>query len=162
MKTITYLSNAKSIAVGECFIFGMYQGEPIIWRKFDENLAITEKIIDCIIFDKNSNEYEESLLCKWCEDIFSRQLKVKASDIKILSKAEVMKYMPTKESRQKKPTDWAILHGIYVNAEGYSYFWINSKFEKDDLFVYSVSSDGSIWPENIDSYSIGVLPVLKL
>lgn len=166
METIINLKrDAKKIAVGEYFIFGKYQGESIVWRKFDENLAITEKIIDCIIFDKNSNKYEESLLRKWCEDILSRQLKVKASDIKILSKTEFMKYMPTKESRQKKATDWAILHGIYVDAEGYSYFWTNSEFLSADdhgLFVYDVNSEGAIWPENIERYDVGVLPVLKL
>lgn len=160
MEIITNLEDAKELAIGEHFIFGEYEEQSIEWIKIAENLAISDKVLDCVIFNKKSNIYEESLLCKWCENILSKKLGVSSSKIKVLSETEVLKYMPTRQCRQRKPTDLAIFHGIYVNKKGYSYYWTctSSKSLKHARIVFSFG----IGDWRIDQRGMGICPALKL
>lgn len=162
MKILTNLIEAKDIAIGEHFIFGEYQGEPIEWRKIDKHLAISEKILDCIIFnDKLNNKYTESTMRKWCNDILGKSLGLSEDTFYTLTGEEFQHYFSTAKLRQAKPTKWAIMHGIYVNKDGNSPYWTASpsspwysvRYVRDSgLFDY-ISTDWS---------TVGVRPVLKI
>lgn len=173
LKSLINLSDAKELAIGERFIFRDYQGEPIEWRKINENLAISEKILDCIIFDKNLRPasrptYDKSKLRKWCNEILGKSLGLLENTIYELSEKEMLNYFPTDESRRAKPTEVAIMHGIYVDTKGYSPYWTSSLAKKKCSTVWYrhcpriVHSWGELDVTNTDTSGVGVRPALKL
>lgn len=164
MEIITNLEDAKDIAIGEHFIFGEYQGEAIEWRKIDEHLAISEKILDCIIFDNESNnKYTKSTLRKWCNNVLGKSLCLPHEDTCCnLYRHIMLKYFPTNESQQAYPTEWAIMHGIYVNDEGKSPYWTASESLNYSAYAYIVRAEGK-FSQYLTSHSyIGVRPAVKL
>lgn len=163
MKKITNLNEAKDLAIGEHFIFGEYQGEPIEWRKIDKHLAISEKIIDCIVFNHEfNNKYDESMMRKWCNDVLGKSLGLSEDVIYVLMQEECNHYFPTAESRQAKSTEWAIMHGIYVDDDGNSPYWTSSPMSYWYYNVRTVGSSGLFGAASTNHSSIGVRPVLKI
>lgn len=163
MIEITNLNEAKNLAVGEHFIFGVYQGQFVKWRKIDEHLAISEKILDCIVFnDKLNNKYTESTIRKWCNDILGKALGLSEDIFYTLAEKEIQHYFSTDELRQAKPTEWAIMHGVYVDSDGNSPYWTSSPMSNYYSYVRCVYSSGSFdfWYTNVSH--IGVRPVLKI
>lgn len=162
MKIINNLNEAKDLAIGEHFIFGEYQGEPIEWRKIDKHLAISEKILDCIVFNRElNNKYDESMMRKWCNDTLGKALKLSEDTLYVLYEEEMLSYFPT-ESRQAKPTEWAIIHGIYVDEDGYSSYWTASPMSFWYTDVRTVNSSGLFGAGVTNNSRIGVRPVLKI
>lgn len=163
MKKLTNLNEAKDLAIGEHFIFGEYQGEPIEWRKIDKHLAISEKILDCIVFNRDANnKYDESVMREWCNNTLGKALKLSEDTLFVLDEEEMLSYFPTDESRKSAPTEWAILHGIYVNEEGNSPYWTRSP----SSYWYNLARivlDSGLFTQSSTSHShIGVRPVLKI
>lgn len=80
----------------------------------------------------------------------------------------MLNYFPTNESRKAKPTEGAIMHGIYVDMKGYSSYWTSSLTKKKcsvGWYRYCpriVNWWGAFDVTNTDDYSIGVRPALKL
>lgn len=163
MKIINNLNEAKDLAIGEHFIFGEYQGEPIEWRKIDKHLAISEKILDCIVFNRElNNKYDESMMRKWCNDTLGKALKLSEDTLYVLYEEEMLSYFPTDESRQAEPTEWAIMHGIYVNEKGKSSYWTASPVSSWFYSVRTVYSSGLFSARNTYTSDVGVRPVLKI
>lgn len=163
MEKLNNLNEAKDIAIGEHFIFGEYQGEPIKWRKIDDHLAISEKILDCIVFnDKLNNKYSESTMCKWCNDILGKSLGVSEDTFYTLTEEEMLPYFPTDKSRQAEPTEWAIMHGIHVDDEGKSPYWTGSPMSFWFTDVRTVDSSGLFSANSTVNSYIGVRPALKI
>lgn len=164
METIINLEDAKNILIGENFVFGTHESEPIEWRKIDENLAISENVLDCVIFDENLEEttYDKSDLRKWCNEILGKSLGLSDNEVYVLSYEETLNYFPTDESRQATPSKWAINHGIYVDKDGYSPYWTSSPVSFWDNFVRTVYSSGLLLAYRSDYSDVGVRPALKL
>lgn len=162
MKTINNINEIKDLAIGEVFIFDKYQGESIEWRKIDKCLAISEKILDCVVFNNElGNKYENSTIRKWCNDVLGKSLNLSEDTFYTLTEEDYQHYFPTAKLRQAKPTKWAIMHGIYVNNDGNSPYWTASpsspwysvRYVRDSgLFDY-ISTDWS---------TVGVRPILKI
>lgn len=163
MKIITNLNGQKDIAIGEHFIFGDYQGELIEWRKIDNNLAISEKILDCIVFNRDANnKYNESMMRGWCNNVLGKSLGLSEDTIYTLTEEEFQHYFPTDKSRQVKPTEWAIMHGIYVDDDGNSPYWTSSPVSYYCYYVRCVNSSGSFDYWDTHYSRVGVRPVLKI
>lgn len=165
MITITNLKDAKDLAVGELFIFGEHEYEPIEWRKIDENLAISEKVIDCVIFDTYyiNKGYANSKLRKWCNEKLGKSLGLSEDTIYELSYEETLNYFPTDESRQAKPTERAIMHGIFFSKNGFSSYWLSTleHEEKNAMKACIVTETGSVDKTTLRDFSVGVRPALK-
>lgn len=150
----------ESLVIGECFTFGDYQGEPILWRKLDNNLAISEKVLDCIVFNsKLNNKYSESLLRKW-EEILAQTLNISKDFVITLNLDEVNYYFPNEINRQTKPTEWAIMHGIEVDENGNADWWVRSMVWSDAAYI--VNGSGYINIRGVCDNSIGVRAILKI
>lgn len=163
MNMFDNLNDAKDLAIGEHFIFGKYQGELIVWQKIDEHLAISEKILDCIVFnDKLNNKYSESAMRKWCNNVLSKSLRLIDDTVYALTKENYKHYFPTDESRQAKPTEWAIMHGIYVDDDGNSPYWTISPESNYYNTVHYVNSFGSFSYSTTNNSDFGVRPALKI
>lgn len=152
----------ESLVIGECFTFGDYFGEPILWRKLDKNLAITEKVLDGIVFNSNlNNKYSKSLLRKWCEDILAQHLNVSKDNVTMLNGDEIKYYFPTEASRQVKPTEWAIMHGVEVDDDGNADWWTSSPISDWSNLARVVNSSGAFEIRGVCDKGIGVRAVLK-
>lgn len=152
----------ESLVIGECFTFGDYFGEPILWRKLDKNLAITEKILDGIVFNSNlNNKYSKSLLRKWCEDILAKLLNVSQEYVTMLNGDEIKYYFPTETSRQVKPTEWAIMHGVEVDDDGNADWWTISPVPDWSNLAHVVDNFGGFDIRGVCDKGIGVRAVLK-
>lgn len=163
MIEITNLNEAKDLAIGEHFIFGEYQGEPIEWRKIDEHLAISEKILDCIVFNSElNNKYTESTMRRWCNDILGKSLGLSEDILYTITEEAFQQYFPTDKLRQAEPTEWAIIHGIYVNKNGKSNYWTASPMTAGFPHARLVSSLGSFFTSYTDRSDIGVRPVIQI
>lgn len=163
MKVLTNLTEAKKLSIGERFIFGEYQGEPIEWRKIDEHLVICEKILDCIVFNNESiNKYTESTLRKWCNNVLGKSLGLPEDTCCSLYDEEMLEYFPTDKSRQAYPTEWAIIHGIYVNDEGKSPYWTATPSSYWFSNARFVNDSGLFTAWNTNSSNVGVRPALKI
>lgn len=163
MLRINNLKDAKDLVIGEHFIFGEYQGEPIEWRKIDEHLAISEKILDCIVFNSElNNKYTESTMRKWCNDILGKSLGLSEDTFYILTGEEFQYYFPIDELRQVKPTEWAIMHGVYVDSDGNSPYWTSSPSSHWFTNARFVSDSGLFLQTATHLSNVGVRPVLKI
>lgn len=163
MTEITNINEAKDIAVGEHFIFGVYQGQFIEWRKIDEHLAISEKILDCIVFNSESNNnYTESMMRKWCNDILGKSLGFSKDIICVLAKEEILSYLPTDESRQAEPTEWAIMHGASVAPNGKADYWTSSLYGTSLKYALVVNSLGKINDYIVNHSRVCVRPALRI
>lgn len=163
IKLITNLEEAKRLTISEHFIFGEYQGEPIEWRKINEHLAISVKILDCIVFNsKPNNKYNESMVRGWCNNVLGKSLGFSEDTIYTLTKEDFQEYFPTAESRQAKSSEWAIMHGIYVDNDGNSPYWTSSPVSYYYNVVRSVTSSGSFSSYDTGNSNLGVRPVLKI
>lgn len=162
MTEITNLNEAKDLAIGEHFIFGDYQGEPIEWRKIDEHLAISKMALDCVIFNSEFNrDYNESLLFKWCE-MFENQHTALRDKVTILNYDEIMKYFQTTESRQAKPTEWAIMHGASVDPNGNADYWTSSLYGNSSKYAIVVNSLGNTNDYIVNHSRVCVRPALRI
>lgn len=163
MEVLTKLIDAKNIAIGECFVFGKYADEPIMWLKIDKHLAISNKILDCVVFDSYlNNEYNTSLLRYWCNNVLGKQLSVEEDTIFILDKERLMHYYPEEEDRQTLPTEWAILHGVFPNDIGCADYWTSSSESEYSFSVCAVDSYGLFYDISPHTFSNGVRPAIKL
>lgn len=160
MKEITNLNEAKDLAIGEHFIYSEYFGKPIVWRKLDEHLVISEMALDCVIFNSEFNrDYNESLLFKWCE-MFENQHTALRDKVTILNYDEIMKYFQTTESRQAKPTEWAIMHGASVSPTGNVDYWTSSFYDINFKYALVVNSIGKINDYIVNHSRVCVRPAL--
>lgn len=162
MNILDNLNDAKSIAIGEHFIFGKYQNEPIEWRKIDEHLAISEKALDCIIFNyKFNTKYSESTIRKWCNDVLGKSLGLAEDVINVLDEEKYEHYFPTRKSRQCKATEWAIMHGIYISPNDDCACWTSSSVVNTGCCVCIVDTLGLIRHTYTDDNRVGIRPVIK-
>lgn len=165
MNNIKFLSSftkAKDLAIGEYFIYSEYFGTPIEWRKIDEHLVISEKVLDCIIFNSESNrEYNESLLFKWCK-MFEKQHNTLLDKVTILDYDEILKYFPTDESRQAEPTEWAIMHGASVAPNGKADYWTSTVYGTSLKYALVVNSFGKINDYIVNHSRVCVRPALQI
>lgn len=104
----------------------------------------------------------EPILSRWCNEILRNSIGLSQDIIYPLTKEELLKYSSTDESRQAKPTEWAIMHGVFIDYYGRSPYWINSPmscwFDEVDV----VDSSGALGLCNADHSNVGVRPALKL
>lgn len=162
MKEITNLNGAKELTIGEHFIYSEYFGKSIEWRKLDEHLAISEMALDCVIFNCEFNrEYNKSLLFKWCND-FADRILIDSKLITILDHEKICKYLPTDESRQVKPTEWAVMHGASVSPTGNVDYWTSSLYDINFKYALVVNSLGKINDYIVNHSRVCVRPALRI
>lgn len=164
MITITNLSEAKDLKIGERFIFGGYEGEAVEWIKVAENLAITINIVDCIVFNPLHNENREDIMIrKWCNDVFGKQLGVDKDIIALPFRAEIEKIFLTEMSRVANGTEWAKMHGLYVDtAKETSPYWIWEVAPEWERAARIVTEYGEIIESSPVAINVGVRPIMRL
>lgn len=163
MIEITNLKNAKKLSIGEHFIFGEYEDEPIEWIKIGKKLAVSEKILERIAFNKeDSNKYSISTIRKWCNKMLGSALNLTNDTIFVPNYRQISRYFSTVESRQAKPTEWARMHGIFVDEDGYSSYWTRSRSFYALYGTFIVKHSGLVVPSVTCNSSVGVRPALKL
>lgn len=76
-------------------------------------------------------------------------------------KEAVEKYGLVEGDRMKKPTDYAVATGAFVNAHnGCDWWWLRSPSEADKISVLAVYTDGSIHINRVSNKIIGVVPAM--
>lgn len=156
METITNLEDAKELAIGEHFIFGEYEHKSIEWQIIEENLAISENMLDCIVFNHYTNNNDnESIMREWCNNVLGKALNLSKDTLFVFDKKEITPYFQT-------PTDWPILHGIYVDENGKRSYWTSSTSSTWYDFSRFVYDSGLFGAPPTGTSRIGVRPALKL
>ena len=174
--------------VGDYIKFGSYpqtaEGEeqPIEWlvlsKENNEILVISRYGLDVKRFDRSSNIWANSEICKWLNTDFynkafsdSEKKYINSSYLSdvgtidyvfLLSKEDAEKYFANANERRCRATEYAVKNGAYVNSSnGYSYWWLRSLSLNHGSLVYCVNFDGNIFNYNYVDYDyILVRPAL--
>lgn len=158
MKIITNLKQLDNITIGEHFVFGNL-GEPIEWRKISDDLAITEKIIDCIYINLEKNRISE--IISLYIQILTSHLGLTKETLSFLNINTLLQFFPTNESLQARGTEWAKLHGLYVRENGFS-SWLTTTFPNVHPSVYCINSKGNFYIDSMEYIRIGVRLAIKI
>lgn len=170
------------------FVFGHYPSrfedgslkmEPIVWEVIKEEngliTAISQKVLDSLLFDEESENYGSSYIRRWLNKDFlntafdeeEKKLLLptsKGDKVAILSDIEAEDYFDYDESRMKAPTAYALSKKIYVQ-DGYSPWWIYEYWEGGiDHECLAVSPKGQIDYSEVfpTETNIGVAPVIRI
>ncbi len=170
----TACNELKKANVGDLIILGTYpqtvegneepvewEAQPIEWqilaKEKNRMFLISRYGLDARAFDDTSNNWEDSEIRQWLNGFFynkafsDKEKKMinsfEGDKVFFLSKEEAEGFFDNSESRQCKPTKYAVIHKAYVNSKGYSYWWLRSSHCDLDNCVCAVGGSG-----NLDHY----------
>ena len=162
----------KNANVGDVVKFGNYpqtsngQNQPIEWqvlsKKNNRMLVISRYGLDAKRFDSSSTNWWNSEIRNWLNgDFYNKAFtdqEKKSINLSNLSdvgtsdnvfflsydEAKKKKYFANDEARKCKATEYAVKNSAYVSGNGYSSWWLRSRYLGIYYGVYSVDIDGDI------------------
>lgn len=170
----TYDSNHTKLdvpSVGSTVVFGTYQYESIPWlvltKQNGKALLISKYGLETIPYNSTKKlvNWNNCTLCDWMNntfynDAFSSEEQAyitygNSVDQKIfaLNRNEAEKYFSSANNRRTVATDHAKSQGTYVNAGGYSPWWLRVEGKTQNL-VTAVDVDGDIDSDYADYLEI--------
>ena len=177
---LTLLLCSESLGAFRELEFGRYHSDsrslsPIVWLVLDENedsqLLITRDCIDQLPYNERRANvtWENCTLRTWLNGEFlstaftpEEQARIlPSSGVFVLSREEVLQFMPDEASRQTSPTPYARNRGVYSNARGLCAWWTRT-LERDRSQAVYLSSYGSFGRGGhyVDDDVIGVRPAV--
>ncbi len=148
-------------SVGSTFVFGTYQYESIPWIVLDKQngraLLIAKYGLETIPYNRSKKlvNWNNCTLCDWMNDTFYNEAFTSTEqsyitynnsvDQKIfaLNREEAEKYFSSSNKRRTYATDHAKSQGTYVNANGYSPWWLRVEGNTQNLITV-IDVDGDI------------------
>lgn len=164
MNKLMNLNDIKQLDINEKFIFGEFEKNPIEWTKISKNLALSDKVLDCIIFDYENNlNKEEIVINKWCNDVLGKRLGVEKGVVTVPLVSFMKEHYSLVENRKAEPTEIAIMRGVSTGYHRkYSPYWLMDKPNEIDENACIVTDSGDILSFIKNAQNIGVRPALKL
>lgn len=158
MITITNLKDAKTIGIGEHFIFGKYAGYPIEWIKVSEESYIAACILEKMQYGEVNN-YKKSLIRIWCNEL-GEKLKLANDSIYIPRKHEFIKWLIRTNELKCDYSDELKERG---EDDGNPIFWTDSLIKIGRLwYARTITSTGSFSRNYIKDDDVGVRPVIHI
>lgn len=164
MKKVMNLNDIKQLDINEKFIFGEFEGEAVEWTKVSANLAISDRVLDCIIYDYEfNNNKNEIVINKWCNDVLGKRLGLDYGVVTIPLVSFMKEHYSLQESRKVEPTEIAIMRGVSTGYHRkYSPYWLLDKPNEIVENAFIVTDSGDILSFIKNAQNIGVRPALKL
>lgn len=164
-----------------------FRYDKISWKILDEKEGLQYLLADEVLDSQpinnsvedingiSANEYEESSIYKWLNDIFyntaftteekkeihilNQKNLLDKEYVSLLRKEDVEKYLIDKKDRCLDPTDYAIYQGVYKSY--YADWFLKTKYEYSDTDMYYVCGyDASIKEDLVIYTNGGVVPVI--
>lgn len=186
MKRLIYILVMIGLLSGECHAefreisFGKYyknsrEMTSIKWLVLEENddelVVIASECLDNLPYHERREDitWETCSLRKWLNGEFLNtafnddERPAIIGSVFLLSREEIIRYMPEESSRQCSPTSWAKRHGAYTNEKGLCAWWTRSHGQRDNQSAY-LNSYGAFGnrPHYVDDKVIAVRPALRL
>ncbi len=142
----------SSVKIGDVYLMGDYHG-PIEWLVVDVRksavLLLSTNVIDYFEYDDNSNDWNNSTICRWLNTDFLTESfseseasiidNTDGGKIFLLNAEEADKYLKANGNRAVSPTEYAVSQGIKTDGDGYCSWWLRSKGNQSDYAAYVYS-----------------------